>query len=95
MFIDAQTFNIATQLVVNRDDQLWKVFLVTYKWRGSKNGTARNIAESMPHIVMDVAIDLISNTATLAHMGLDLEFPVMNARKVRRVFSVSSLGEGK
>jgi hypothetical protein len=95
MFIDAQTFNIATQLVVNREDQLWKVFLVTYKWRGSKDGTARNITESMPHTVMDVAIDLISNTATLAHMGLDLEFPVMNARKVRRVFSVSSLGEGK
>lgn len=95
IFVDAQTFNIAMQVVVNRKDQLWKVFFMTYKWRGSKDGTAKNITESMPHPVMDAAIDLIDNTATLAHVGKDVVFPVMTDRKVRRVFSVSSLGEGK
>jgi hypothetical protein len=95
MFVDAQTFNIAMQVVVNRKDQLWKIFLMTYKWRGSKDGTSKNITESMPHPVMDAAIDLIDNTATLAYVGKNIEFPVMTDRKVRRVFSVSSLGEGK
>ena len=49
----------------------------------------------MPHPVMDGAIDIINNTATLVHVGKDIEFPEMTKRAVRRVFSVSALGEGK
>ena len=44
---------------------------------------------------MDGAIDIINNTATLVHVGKGIEFPEMTKRAVRRVFSVSALGEGK
>ena len=95
MFVDAQTFNITTELAIDRQDRIWKVFQATYKWQGEADGTAKDIATSMPHPVMDGAIDIINNTATLVHVGKDIEFPEMTKRAVRRVFSVSALGEGK
>ena len=95
MFVDAQTFNITTELAIDREDRLWKVFQPTYKWQGRADGTSNNIANSVPHPVMDGVIDIINNTATLVHVGKDIEFPEMTKRAVRRVFSVSALGEGK
>ena len=95
MFVDAQTFNITTELAIDRQDRLWKVFLATYKWHGATNGPTKDIQKSMPYPVMDGAIDIINNTASLVHVGKNIEFPEMTKRSVRRVFSVSALGEGK
>ena len=95
MFVDTNTFNINAELTINRQNQVWKVFQATYKWEGAADGTAKDIEKSMPHPIMDGVIDIINNTATLVHMGKGIEFPEMTKRSVRRVFSVSSLGEGK
>jgi hypothetical protein len=95
LFVDKQTYTVVASLVINRADQLWKVLYNVYKWEGPTNSKKTSIEVSMPKPYYAGSIDVLANTATLVHTYSNLEYPNMSPKKIKRRYSVSSLGEGR
>ena len=95
LFIDKETYSVATSLIFNRENQFWKVLYNVYKWRGTLDGVTQDIRRSVPYPQYSGFIDLLANTATIVHTYSGLDYPVMSPKKVKRKYSVSKLGEGR
>ena len=96
LFLDKQTYSVTASLIINREDQVWKVMYNVYSWKGSLSDSdpTTDIEKSVPHIRYSGFIDLIANTATLVYFP-DLEYPVMTPRKIKRQYGISNLSEGR
>jgi hypothetical protein len=95
LFIDKQTYTVVAALVIDRSDQFWKVLYNVYKWEGPINSTRASVEVSMPKPYYATSIDLLANTATVVHTYSNLKFSKMSPKKIKRLYSVSTLGEGR
>jgi hypothetical protein len=91
-FFDAQTFNVAANLVFDRNDQLLKVFYTIYNWPGGKPDD--DPRESVPEWRTSVGMNL-QERRSMVTWAFGTEVPLMKASKVRRLFSVSNLTGGR
>ena len=91
-FFDAQTFNVAANVIMDKEDRFLKIFYTIYK---SLDGDpAGKPEEVVTQWRSTVAQNLLKNISTVT-WGTEVETPVMKASKVRRLFSVSNLTGGR
>lgn len=96
LFIDAQTWNPALALTIDREGRLWRVIMPHYQIPARDDSTPERALEtSAPRWRGSIALDLKSNTTTLARATSDTEFPTMSEREIERTFALSRLTEGR
>ena len=96
LLIDAQTYNPALALIINRKDQLWRIIQTHYQRAVPDNSTPEKSMETSPSRWRgSVGLDLVANTTTLARATSQTLFPTMSEREIERRFSLSSLNEGR
>lgn len=93
IFIDKETFTIPYTLVFNQKGELWKILQIVYQ--DSKETASRLPADSPLRWRASVVIDITDSTANIAVSLGETEFPTVSPSKVRRLFSVSNLSEGR
>ncbi len=91
-FFDAQTFNVAANVIFDRNDRLLKIFYTIYNWPGGKpnDDPAETVTEWRSSIGMN-----LQEMRSMVTWGFDIHVPEMKASKVRRLFSVSNLTGGR
>ncbi|HMM77472.1 MAG TPA: DUF1329 domain-containing protein [Gammaproteobacteria bacterium] len=96
LFIDAQTWNPALALTIDRAGKLWRVIMPHYQMPVRDESTPeRSMETSTPRWRGSFALDLKSNTTTLARATSATEFPTMSEREIERTFALSRLTEGR
>jgi len=93
MFVDEETFGIGLALVFDRNDELYKAFMVVHK--SSDKSEQSELALSVPRWRSSIAINLRDNLATVAIAGPPTEFVPMKASRVNQLFSISNLSGGR
>lgn len=92
MFFDKQTWVVLLTVVLDRGGQLWKLLYPIYAWPEA-NGE-REPHETALHWRSSVAID-VQNGRSSVTRSLGTDLPAMSASQVRRLFSASTLTEGR
>lgn len=96
LFIDAETWNPTIALTIDRDGKLWRVIMPHYQIPVRDDSTPeRSMETSTPRWRGSLALDLKSNTTTLARATSGTEFPTMTERAIERTFALSRLTEGR
>lgn len=96
LFVDAQTWNPVLALTIDRAGKLWRVIMPHYQLPAHDvSSPERSLETSTPRWRGSFALDLKSNTTTLARAITDTEFPTMTEREIERTFALSRLTEGR
>ena len=93
LFLDAETYNLGSALVFDRQGVLWKANYVIYQWPGGEDANAPP-EKTVAHWRSTTMVNFRSGAATVA-VGGPTETPAMSSRDVRRLFSVSNLTGGR
>jgi len=93
MFVDEETFGIGLALVFDRNDDLYKVFMVVHQSSGKSEQS--ELAFSVPRWRSSIAINLRDDTATIALAATPTEFVPMKPSRVNQLFSISNLTGGR
>lgn len=96
LFVDAQTWNPTLALTIDRNGKLWRVIMPHYQIPVPDTSSAEKALEtSTPRWRGSVAVDLKTNTTTIARATSETEFPTMTEREIERTFALSRLTEGR
>ena len=96
LFVDQQTWNPVLALTIDRGNKLWRVIMPHYQRPVPDASTPeRDMETSTSRWRGSVAVDLKSNTTTLARATSATEFPTMTEREIERTFALSRLTEGR
>lgn len=96
LFVDAQTWNPTLALTIDRNNKLWRVIMPHYQIPVADTSSAEKALEtSTPRWRGSVAVDLKTNTTTIARATSETEFPTMTEREIERTFALSRLTEGR
>ena len=83
-------------LTIDRSGKLWRVIMPHYQLPPRDESTPeRSMETSVPRWRGSIALDLKSNTTTLARAKSETEFPTMKEREIERTFALSRLTEGR
>lgn len=93
MFIDEETFGIGLALVFDRNDELYKIFMVVHQ--SSDDVNERDPAASVQRWRSSIGINVRDDTATVAMAMKPTEFPTMKPSQVKQIFSISNLTSGR
>ena len=94
IFFDAETWNANLALLFDRDGVLWKSILTSYR-RPEHTGPDAEPGDTVSRWTSSVAVDYAANNATVTRAIKPVEFPEFKASLIKRMFSVSSLTEGR
>jgi len=95
MFIDKQTFNIPLVLVIDRGGRLFKIMQSTFQRPNQQGERASSMEHSVPIWQSSIYINVLTNTSNVYKTVDEAIFPKMGPKPIKRLFSVSSLSEGK
>ena len=96
LLLDEQTYNGLAALVIDRKDQLWRVFMPFYQWPAVDSSTpARALETSVLRWRGSVGLDVLDNSTSLARASSPTEVPTMTDKQIERKFSISNLGGGR
>ena len=96
LFIDQQTGNPVLALTIDRSDRLWRVIMPHYQRAvPDLSSPIRELETSPSRWRGSIALDLKTNTTTIARATSPTEFPTMTEREIERTFSLSRLTEGR
>ena len=96
-FIDTESFNNALSLIFDRSDSLWKVIYTAYEHADVAPGTEPAPQDSVHRWSALVGIDLDKSTTTLIREapGVQASYVKDAPAKVRRIFDISNLTQGR
>ncbi len=94
IFFDEETWNANLALIFDRDDVMWKSILTSYR-RPEHAGADAAPGDTVSRWTSSIAIDYGANNATVTRAMKPVEFPEFKASQIKRMFSVSSLTEGR
>jgi len=96
LLIDQQTYNPVLALTIDRDGKLWRIIMPHYQRPVPDQSTpVRALETSTSRWRGSIALDLKTNTTTIARATSPTEFPTMTERQIERTFSLSRLTEGR
>jgi len=96
LFIDQQTQNPVLALTIDRNGNLWRIILPHYQRAVPDLSTPVRALETSPSRWRgSIALDLKTNTTSIARATSPTEFPTMTEREIERTFSLSRLTEGR
>jgi hypothetical protein len=93
LFVDEESFNIGMSLIFDRNDKLFKVYLVVHE--SSDNASESDPALSTTRWRSSIAISLDDGTGSIARAMKPTEFPTMKPSQVKQIFSISNLTSGR
>lgn len=94
MFFDRQAHVVLMTLAFNREGRLWKILYPIYAWPEAADPAAPQPHETALMWRSSVALDVLDDKSSVTRSyGTDL--PTMEASDVRRLFSASTLTEGR
>jgi len=93
MFVDEENFGIGLTLVFDRNDDLYKAFMVVHQ--SSEKSEQSELALSVPRWRSSIGINLRDDTATVALAATPTEFVPMKPSRVNQLFSISNLTSGR
>ena len=93
MFIDKETFGIGLALIFDRNDELYKIFMVVHQ--SSNDVNEPDPALSVPRWRSSIGINVRDDTATVAMAMKPTEFLTMKPSQVKQLFSISNLTSGR
>ena len=94
IFFDMETWNANLALIFDRDDVLWKSIMTAYR-RPEHAGPGAEPGDTVSRWTSSIAVDYAANNATVTRAVEPVEFPEFKASLIKRMFSVSSLTEGR
>jgi hypothetical protein len=93
IFVDEETFGIGMTMVFDRNDELYKIFLVVHQ--SSDDVNEPDPALSVPRWRSSIGINVRDDTATVAMAMKPTEFLTMKPSQVKQIFSISNLTSGR
>ncbi len=93
LFIDEETFGIGLALVFDRNDELYKIFMVVHQSAVDTNDG--DPGESVQRWRSSIGINVRDDTATVAMAMKPTEFLTMKPSQVKQLFSISKLTSGR
>jgi hypothetical protein len=96
LFVDTQTSNGLMAMVVNRKDELWRVFMPAYQAAVADNSTpARAMETSVLRWRGAIGLDVLDSSTSLAIATTATDIPTMTDKQIERKFSISNLSGGR
>ena len=93
LFIDEETFSVATVLVFDRKDSLSKVMTNVYE--RSEEVTDQDPSMTTSRMHSSIVINMGDHTANIARLIKPTEYHAVEPSQVRRIFSVADLNSGR
>lgn len=94
LFIDEETWNVVLALLFDRNDALAKSIMTAYR-RDPNGGPDGPPGASVSRWSGSIATNFEVNDATVTRAIEPVDFPEFEPAEIRRIFSVSSLSEGR
>jgi hypothetical protein len=94
LFIDEETWNVNLTLLFNRSNELSKSIMTVYR-RAGNDGPDAPPGASVSRWSGSIAVNYEVGDATVTRAIEPVDFPEFEPDQIRRIFSVSSLSEGR